>query len=64
MFLESGVVSPDRLIGMIIGEDEQNVRAFRGTEGKGDRDKDQKENFHPSEPTDSVSLVKHEKGFV
>ena len=64
MFLEPGVVSPDRLVGMIVGEDEQNVRAFSRVEGKGGRGKDQKEGFHPSEPTDSVSLVKREKRFT
>jgi len=51
VFLEPGVVSADRLIGMVVGEDEQNVRAFRRTQGKSGRGKDQGKKFHPYETT-------------
>ncbi len=58
MLLQPGVVGANRLIGVVIREDEKDVGLLGSIQGKSCPSEDEGDEFHGFEPTERIRLVK------
>ena len=58
MLLQPGVVGANRLIGVVIREDEKDVGLLSSIQGKSYPSEDEGDEFHDHEPTERTRMVK------